>query len=407
MLMLHTSDWHAGRTTYNRPRTADLDDALNEIIGIARASRPDVIVNSGDLIDHVRVGHAEVERVVDALVELAAIAPTVVVAGNHDSFSLLRSFNQLSRHLNLHFISAPLGRSRDHLVIPGRDGNSMRLGALPFVYAQRGIDVFDDPRTWAGNYRGRVAAIQSEIVTNLTANLGPSEVTLFTAHLHVTNARLSKTERAGHITDDYATTTEAMLGVDYAAFGHIHEAQPLPGNVSGGYAGSPIPLDFGEKDQTKYVTLVNLEPGRPATVKPIELRGGRKLITFSGTFEELQRRADAIGDALCLVTVATPTHDPALAQRVHDLLGAATVLDVVQHAADTKLSGLVVEPGTTAVQRSVMASFTSYLAERGTRTASADTVSALMAEFLAADDEDRDPCFPIEELLTSHAGDHA
>jgi exonuclease SbcD len=410
MLMMHTSDWHAGRTLYNQPRAGDLDDALTEIVGIAASTRPDVIINSGDVIDHARVAHADVERVVDALVELAAIAPTVVVAGNHDSFSLLRSFHQLSRRSQLHFVSAPLGRDGDYLVLPGRDGTTTRLGALPFVHAQRGIDVFDDPRRWAGDYRGRVADIQAAIVSNLTTNPSSNaELTVFAAHLHVTNAKLSKSERARHVTDDYATTTEAMRGVDYAAFGHIHEAQELPGPVTGGYAGSPIPLDFGEKDQTKSVTLVNLEPGRPAKTERIELRGGRQLVTFSGTLEELKRRAGGIGDALCLVTVETATHDPALTQRVHDLLERATVLDVVQHARDTKLSDMVVEPGSASAQRPLMEAFNSYLADRGTRKAPAKAVSAIMAEFLAADDEDRHPCFPVEDLLASsiHEGEKA
>jgi exonuclease SbcD len=401
MQLLHTSDWHAGRTTYNQSRAADLDDALTEFIAIARDVRPDVIINSGDLIDHSKVSHAEIERVVDALAELAAIAPTIVVAGNHDNFSLLRYLDRLGRLNRLYFVNKPLGIGGDHLVLPGRDGNTLRLGALPFVSAERGVDVFDDPRRWAGAYRARIADLQARITTGLTAALDPRrELTVFAAHLHVTGAGLSGSERARHCSDDYACDPAAIPPVDYAAFGHIHDPQDLPGPVTGRYAGSPIPLDFGEAGQRKSVTLVTLEPGMPARCEAIPLRGGRALFRFEGSFADLQSQVDMIGDALCLATVHTDTHDPALAQRVHDLLGRATVLDVQQRVAGTQGAALVVEPGTATAQRPLLDAFGAYLQQIDTRTAAIDTVMAIMGEFLAADHEDRDPCFAVEALLT-------
>lgn len=405
MQLLHTSDWHAGRTTYNQSRAADLDDALNEFIAIAREIRPDVIINSGDLIDHSKVSHAEIERVVDALAELAAIAPTVVVAGNHDNFSQMRYLDRLGRLNRLYFVNKPLGIGGDHLVLPGRDGNTLRLGALPFVSAERGVDVFDDPRRWAGAYRARIADLQARITAGLTLDLDPRrELTVFAAHLHVTGAGLSGSERARHCSDDYACDPGAIPPVDYAAFGHIHDPQDLPGPVTGRYAGSPIPLDFGEAGQRKSVTLVTLEPGMPARYEAIPLRGGRALIRFEGSIADLQSQADIIGDALCLATVYTDTYDPALAQRVHDLLGRATVLDVQQRVAGTRDAVLVVEPGTVTTQRPLLDAFGAYLGQIDTRTAATSTVMAIMGEFLAADQEDRDPCFAVEALLVD---DHA
>ncbi|WP_306215992.1 metallophosphoesterase family protein [Actinoplanes sp. RD1] len=401
MQVLHTSDWHAGRTTYNRSRAIDLDDALTEIISIARDVRPDAIINSGDLIDHSKVSHTEIERVVDALAELGAIAPTIVVAGNHDNFSQMRYLDRLGRVNRLYFVNKPVGISGDHLVIPGRDGNTLRVGALPFVSAERGVDIFDDPRQWAGDYRARIADLQARITAGLTATLDPTrELTVFAAHLHVTGAGLSGSERARHCSDDYACDPAAIPPVDYAAFGHIHDPQDLPGAVPGRYAGSPIPLDFGEAGQQKSITLVTLEPGKPTRCEPIALRGGRSLIRFDGSLTDLQSQAALIGDALCLATVHTDTHDPALSQRVHEILERATVLDVQQRVAGTRGGSLVVEPGTVTAQRPLLDSFSTYLQQIDTRTAPADQVMALMAEFLAADHEDRDPCFAVETLLT-------
>ena len=64
----------------------------------------------------------------------------------------------------------------------------------------------------------------------------------------------------------------------YAAFGHIHKPQDLPGSVvTGCYAGSPIQLDFGELDEAKRIVLVDARPGYPPEIQSLSLSGGRPL----------------------------------------------------------------------------------------------------------------------------------
>ena len=60
MRLLHTSDWHLGRTVKQRwSRDADFDAVLAEITGIARDARPDLIIHSGDLFDSFRPAAAD------------------------------------------------------------------------------------------------------------------------------------------------------------------------------------------------------------------------------------------------------------------------------------------------------------------------------------------------------------
>jgi exonuclease SbcD len=404
MLFLHTSDWHAGRTTYNEPRMPDLADAMAEIIDIAKQHQPDGILHSGDLIDHSRVSHADIERVVDWLAELAAIAPTIVVAGNHDNVALHRYLDKLGRRHQLHFVSQPRGANADYLVVPGRDGNRARVGVLPFIYPQR-MSTVPGAESWSSTYREQLATLQAQIAAGMADGLDPrSEVTVFAAHVHVTGAGLTGSERKRHVTDEFAVDPNAIPAVDYAAFGHIHQPQALPGRVVGRYAGSPIPLDFGEAGQRKSVTLVRMEPGKPAVCEEISLRGGRQLVTFEGTWDELRKQADSIGDALCLMTVHTSDYDPTLAQRVNSLLPNARVLDVQQRVAGAQARANVVEPGQIPVQRSLLESFEQYVNDNGTGIAPIETVTALMTEFLAAAQDDRDPYFPAEAQLSTTTG---
>ncbi len=56
---------------------------------------------------------------------------------------------------------------------------------------------------------------------------------IWAAHLLVDGARPAGSERKVDLADDYATSTTQIPPVAYAAFGHIHIAQKLPGTDHG------------------------------------------------------------------------------------------------------------------------------------------------------------------------------
>ena len=85
---------------------------------------------------------------------------------------------------------------------------------------------------------------------------------------------LSGSERKVQVGENYATHLDHLPAVTYAAFGHIHKPQDLPGSVvTGCYAGSPIQLDFGELDEAKRIVLVDARPGHPPEIQSLPLSG--------------------------------------------------------------------------------------------------------------------------------------
>ena len=132
---------------------------------------------------------------------------------------------------------------------------------------------------------------------------------------------LSGSERRIQVGDSYATHLEHLPAVTYAAFGHIHKPQDLPGSlVNGCYAGSPIQLDFGELGEAKRIVLVEARPGHPPEVQSLPLSGGRPLWRFEGTLEQLAEAAAGVGRALALLTIHSPSTIADLRARVQDLL---------------------------------------------------------------------------------------
>lgn len=406
MKLLHVSDWHLGRTLYNASRAEDHEKVLGEIAEIARRERPDLVVHTGDLFESIRPAYEDMDRGIRALYALAEVAPVVVVCGNHDSPALLRLFAKLlGEEHRIQFVDK--ARAADDggiLTFGSRRGETIRLAALPFIHANRMVQAFERPDTWMVAYADRIKLIQENLWDGLNEGANyATDILLYATHLHVAGATFSRSERPIHITDTYASRVEHVPKVSYAAFGHIHKPQPLPGSENGWYAGSPIPLDFGEAREQKVVVLVEAEPGRPPAIQPIPLSGGRPLRKLEGALDDLRAAAPGVGKALCLVTVHTESPVPDLSEKVRDLLPEATLLEVVESCSARKAVALRKEDAQ-AAEPTFEELFREYLAETGTKGAPVDRVVSAFSALLAAVEHEEPARFPEEALLDPPAG---
>src|SRR5437588_8804568 len=102
MRLLHTGDWHVGRTIRGRSRTEEFADALREVVGIARQENVDALLLAGDLYDHRSPAPEADALVFEALVRLhEAGIPVVAIPGNHDSAMRLEALAMLLRPIGV------------------------------------------------------------------------------------------------------------------------------------------------------------------------------------------------------------------------------------------------------------------------------------------------------------------
>ncbi len=380
MRLLHTSDWHLGRHTYGHSRAADHDAVIDEMVAIADAYRPHLILHTGDLYDVARPGERDAQRGVDALHRLGRVAPVVVLLGNHESGGVFRLFQSLlgpGRSITLVDRTRDPRREDAILRLPGDDGEQILLAAVPFVTASRAIDPFHEGTTWMGTYAQQVAKIERLLGDALARGFTPTrDIAVFAAHLNLNGAVHSKSERQVHCAAEYATRVEDLPAVSYAAFGHIHKPQPLPGNVTGCYVGSPIQLDFGEEGEEKSVVLVEARPGRAAVVRREPLRGARTLVRLEGTLDDIAAAPARVGRNLAHVTVLAPTAIDNLADEVARRLPDATLVDVVPRYADRTVVVLRDLDAEAEAEPSLADLFRDYLGGRRLRARAADVVGA-------------------------------
>ena len=282
MKILHTADWHAGRSLHGVNRTPEIRAVLQEIAALAIEEQVDLVLVAGDLYDNKNPSAEAEEAVYEFFLTTGrAGIPSVAIAGNHDASSRLDAVGGLLKLVNVR----ALGEAR----VAGQGGSfEMRFGdevaqiaALPFVSERRIVKVLELLEGDAGRWRERYQAGMRGLIQNLTKLFSADTVNLLVMHTTMNGATLSNSEYKFHCTENYSLSPDIFPeGVSYVALGHIHKPQSVEGfpEYAARYVGSPLQLDFGEQGDTKYVDIVEARAGRPTElVKRHEIKAGKKL----------------------------------------------------------------------------------------------------------------------------------
>lgn len=310
MRLLHTADWHVGKTLKGRSRLDEQRDVLREIVQITRAEQPDAVLVAGDLYDSAAPSAAAQQLVVNALLALAGTGARVIaIAGNHDSSATLDAYRPLAEHAGITLVGAVRTAERGGVVrfTARSTGEQVVIAVLPFLsqrYAVRAAELVNHtPAENAGGYDELVR----QVLGTLTAEFRDDAVNLVMAHLTVTGGVFGGGERAAQSIFEYHVPASIFpVEAHYVALGHLHRRQRLPAPCPVHYSGAPLAVDFGEQDNTGVVCLVEASPGVPARVIDIPISAGRRLRTLRGTVAELAALAPTVGDDYLRVWVREP-----------------------------------------------------------------------------------------------------
>lgn len=323
MKILHTSDWHVGKVLKGQSRVAEHIAVLAQVVDIARAERPDLVIVAGDLYDTAAPTPDATRLVTRALSALRGTGAAVVaIGGNHDNGPALDALRPWADAAGITLRGSVRDSAADH-VIEGSTagGERWRLVALPFLsqrYAVRAIEMYE---LTAAEENQTYADHVGRLIATLSGSPEPNVVNLVTAHLTVVGATMGGGEREAHSILGYAVpATVFPTDAHYVALGHLHRAQQVLGPCPVRYSGSPLAIDFGEEDNTPSATVVEVTAQTAAKVREVPITTATPLKTVRGTLADLA--AVEPGDAWLRVFVREAPR-AGLREEVQELLPRA------------------------------------------------------------------------------------
>ncbi|MGY1824774.1 exonuclease SbcCD subunit D [Blastococcus sp. SYSU DS0541] len=280
MRLLHTSDWHIGRTLHGTDLLAEQEEVLGELAAVVAREEVDVVVVAGDVYDRA-VPSADATAVLDRVVGrlLGTGAQVVLTPGNHDSARRLGTFSGLLSAAGLH-VRAATARSDEPVLLADEHGEVAVYG-IPFLEPEVARHELGVPGA-----RGHEAVLR-EAMDRVRADLflRPGVRSVVLAHAFVGGGVASDSERDICVGGVDLVPGPVFDGVDYVALGHLHRPQTLSPRMR--YSGSPLAYSFGEAGQQKQAWLVELDAAGLAGVHAVPLPTPRPLSVLTGTLEEL------------------------------------------------------------------------------------------------------------------------
>ena len=291
MRLIHTSDWHLGRS-FHQVGLLDAQAAfIDHLVETVRAESVDAVLVSGDVYDRALPAPDTVELLSEAVTRLIdAGAEVVLSSGNHDSAIRLGFAARLLERSGLHIRS-----SLDSIGRPVMVGG---VAIYPLPYLEPSIAA-DPLGAGQRTHAGVLGAAMARVAADRDTRPGPSVVM---AHAFVNGGATSDSERDITVGGVAMVHPRVFEGTDYVALGHLHGRQQISETVR--YSGSPVAMSFSETSHTKGSWLVDIDE-QGVRAEQVESPVLRPLAILRGELADLLEHPDhrCAEGAWCQVTL--------------------------------------------------------------------------------------------------------
>lgn len=284
MRVLHTADWHLGKTLEGRSRLPEQAQFLAELQEIVEREKVDAILMAGDVFDTVNPSAVAEQMFYESVAQLAdhGQRPLIIIAGNHDNPDRLAASMPLAQEQGITIIGRPV-LAPVEIPVPSC-GQILKVAALPYPSESRLNELLEEStqeELLREKYDQRVRALFAEMCHFFT----PDTVNIAMSHLFVAGGDSSDSERPIQVGGAYTVGAGSLPEkAQYIALGHLHRPQTMnKARTLARYSGSPLAYSFSEVGYAKSVTIVDVQPGQQARVEEIFLSSGKPLVEWRAT----------------------------------------------------------------------------------------------------------------------------
>ena len=300
MKILHTSDWHLGRSFGPVSLSGYQEQFCDELVDVVSSEGIDLLVVAGDIYDRAVAPRESIELFRTTMRRIRETGAMVAaITGNHDGPDRVATLGDVADPSGVYlrggyegiggvitheFHDGPL----DIVLLPFLEPH-----AAPDTFGAEGAHPVDGDATGAGDdteealerrRRRTHASVLANAVSLAASNLSGAR-SLAVAHAFITGGAESDSERQLEVGGTGSVDAGLFDGFSYTALGHLHRPQDI-GRATLRYCGTPMAYSFSE-DHEKSLTVIDLSPTGDAKVTEIPLDVGRRVTTVRGTMAEL------------------------------------------------------------------------------------------------------------------------
>lgn len=280
MKFIHTSDWHLGRQFHNVSLLEDQQAVLEQLIQYIENNPVDAVIVAGDVYDRsvpptiaIELLNRVVKRICGEL-----NTPMILVSGNHDGAERLGFGSEQMKRSGLHIIS----NFEDMLtpvVIETKAAGHVAFYGMPYNDPEQVRYVYKEPVSTHDEAHKLLAE-------KITEQFQSEHRNILISHCFVDGAIESESERPLSIGGSDRVSHEHFLNFDYVALGHLHQPQKK-GEEYIRYSGSLMKYSFGEQNQKKGFTLVEIGKDGFIGAEHIELTAPHEMRIVEGELEQI------------------------------------------------------------------------------------------------------------------------
>ncbi|APM37475.1 exonuclease SbcCD subunit D [Clostridium kluyveri] len=289
MRILHTSDWHLGKSLEGHSRMEEQEAFLEDFINIVQKNHVDLVIIAGDIYDNANPPARAEKIFYHTLKKLSSKGErlTLIIAGNHDNPDRLVAAGPLARDHGIIMMGTPKsivprGDYGNNKVINSGQGfieielnkEKAIIIAVPYPSEKRLNEVLynsmEEEKEQIKSYNDRI----KKLFYNLSKNYREDTINILVSHLFTLGSDQAGSERNVQLGGSFIVNKDCFPeNAQYIALGHIHKPQIVPGtNGKARYSGSPIQYNKKEINFKKKCFIVDVEAGKECNVQEIELK---------------------------------------------------------------------------------------------------------------------------------------
>lgn len=286
MRILHTSDWHLGKSLEGFSRMEEQKLFLDELQEIVEEKDVDMLLIAGDIYDSSNPSASAESLFYESLKRLSGGGKRaiIVIAGNHDNPERLTASSPLACEQGIILLGKPGSKAccgqYGELMIEDSGPGYLRISlrgekavilTLPYPSEKRLNEIIsedDEDEERQKSYSERVG----EFFQGLSHYYSSDSINLAVTHLFIRGGEESDSERPVQLGGSLAVDAEMLPDAQYIALGHLHRPQRIRNSSKKAYySGSPLQYSRSEMYYSKAVFLVDVKAGQEAEVEELHL----------------------------------------------------------------------------------------------------------------------------------------